>query len=125
MDLLGENLTHVLVVDFLKRFKALADADRIHFYDRDSTIATLTHLGVTFKQAKAAIMGLRVSNYYRGIGTPRKRADEEICEFGIEGLGIPVYVKLEIDNKRKKAFCISFHVAKWQMEYPLADKEER
>lgn len=80
---------------------------------------TLAWLGITPKQARAIVLGLEPSNYYRSISLEPNERGEELCEFGVEVEGQEVYVKLMIDNATQRAVCVSFHIPRW----PLSSSE--
>lgn len=114
-----EEVTRALVANFLKRFKGIAVDDRVIFVERESWKATLTWLGITPRQATEAVIALEVSDYFKGTPFTEDPRGKETCEFGCTVLNEEVYVKLQIDNKRNKAICISFHIPKWSMKYPV------
>lgn len=114
-----EEVSRALVANFLKRFKGIAVDDRVIFVDRESWKQTLTWLGITPRQATEVVMALEVSNYFKGTPFTEDPRGKETCEFGCRVLNEEVYVKLQIDKKRNKAICISFHIPKWPMKYPL------
>jgi len=114
-----EEVTRALVADFFKRFKGIAAEDRVIFVDRESWRDTLTWLRITPRQASEVVMALEVSDYFRGTPFTEDPKGKETCEFGCRVLNEEVYVKLQIDKKRNKAICMSFHIPKWPMEYPL------
>jgi len=89
------------------------------FVERESWKATLAWLGITPRQATEAVIALEVSDYFKGTPFTEDPRGKETCEFGCRVLNEEVYVKLQIDNKRNKAICFSFHIPKWPMEYPL------
>ena len=119
LSVVREKVTRALIADFLKRFKGIAVDDRVIFVDRESWKATLTWLGITPRQATEVVMALKVSDYFKGIPFTEDPRGKETCEFGCTVLNQEVYVKLQIDKKRNRAICISFHIPKWPMEYPL------
>ena len=120
-----EEVTRALIANFLKRFKGIAVDDRVIFVDRESWKATLTWLRITPRQAAEVVMALEVSDYFKGTPFTKHSRGKETCEFGCTVLNQEVYVKLQIDKKRNKAICISFHIPKWPMKYPLGKGGEQ
>lgn len=120
-----EDVTRALIANFLKRFKGIAVDDRVIFVDRESWKATLTWLRITPRQATEVVIALEVSDYFKGTPFTKDPRGKETCEFGCTVLNQEVYVKLQIDKKRNKAICISFHIPKWPMKYPLGKGGEQ
>jgi hypothetical protein len=116
---LKEAVTRALVSDFLKRFKKIAAEDHVIFVDRKSWKETLTWLRITPHQANEEVMALEVSDYYKGNPYNADPNGKETCEFGQTVLNEEVYIKLQIDKRHNKAICMSFHIPKWPMKYPL------
>ena len=124
MDTAEKKRTRALVVDFLKSFQKLAAKDRVHFKNRSKNLDSMAELGLTPMLAEPMLLELDVCDYYKGMSQETGDPSKRVCEFGINCLGEVVYIKLAIDKKRQKAFCISFHVAEREMQHPLSEPLE-
>lgn len=124
MDTAEKRRTRSLVADFLKSFQELATKDRVHFKNRSKNLDSMAELGLTPMLAEQMILELDVCDYYKGISQETGDPSEEVCEFGVNHLGEAVYIKLAIDKKRQKAFCISFHFPEREMQHPLSEPLE-
>lgn len=113
-------LDRMAIVDFLSRFKAIASEHGLTVLERKNHKTTLTELGILPSQAREAILGLTIENYYKGIGLG-DRDGEEVCEFGTFLAGRELYIKLMIDNLHHKAICFSFHFAERDIVHPFAN----
>jgi hypothetical protein len=121
---IGRQLQRKLVADFLKRFKELATqkgGSGMLIWDRDSYVSTQYFLGITDAQAREAVLALQPDDYYRGVENLVSDDGEETCEFGIDSFPPhQIYVKLHIRRgARNRAICMSFHIAKHSIDYPL------
>lgn len=115
MGSFGDKLERELVVEFLRRVKALANNGRLHFVNREENKRSLTYLGIKYRHAREIILNLTVKDYAHGVGIEAEHENEEKCVFGVYVNGELVYIKLVIDNDQDRAKCISFHIAKWDM----------
>lgn len=114
-----------LVRDFLLEFKKTAMLRGIDLVPRNDTLITLSHLGLTKKNAKDCILALSVENYSKGPIPDDKGREGDLWEFGCVVKGQEIYVKLKVANvgSEKIAKCISFHIPVYPINYPLNGSE--
>ncbi len=97
---------------FLTKAKNLIVAGEYDFVPRSRNLRALAERGLTIANAKIEILGLMVSDYYKG---PKRDFDRnqngDIWEFKKSVDGEQFYVKLKIQNQNGKDVlkCISFH----------------
>lgn len=112
---------------FLNEFKEKAKVFGIVYNeDKGENRQTLFDLELFGSKRDQYIMNLRVEDYYQGPG--ENDYDEEegsVWMFGIgikkrgRGKRIPIYIKIFITKtKGASNYCISFHVAKFEMLFP-------
>lgn len=105
---------------FLLDFKDTVTAGSgVYLIPRDANRQTLKYLGLTKNNLEEILLGLTILDYCKGPDADRDQAGE-IWVFGKEIEGENVYIKLKVaDVKGKKiAKCISFHIAKYELNYP-------
>jgi hypothetical protein len=108
------------VRDFLLEFKQVATAGSgIDIVPRAETRPTLARLGLTRVNLEEILLGLSVTDYCQGPEPDRDRPSN-VWIFGCEIEGHEVYIKLKVAQAGEKriAKCISFHVARYPLEYP-------
>jgi hypothetical protein len=108
------------VRDFLLEFKQVATAGSgIDIVPRAETRPTLARLGLTRVNLEEILLGLSVTDYCQGAEPDRDRPGN-VWIFGCEIEGHEVYIKLKIAQAGEKriAKCISFHIARYPLEYP-------
>lgn len=106
---------------FLKNFKEIVtDGRGLDFVNRQENLKSLLDLGLTRKNAEHEILGLSVSDYCSGPEPDQDRGGS-MWMFGKTIGAKEVYIKLKIAGVGdvKIAKCISFHVAKYPLCYPL------
>jgi len=86
----------------------------------NENLASLLGLGLTKKNAEHEILSLSVSHYCSG-PDPDQDREGNIWVFGKNIRESEVYIKLKIAGVDgvKIAKCISFHIAKCPLGYPL------
>jgi hypothetical protein len=108
------------VQQFLNDFKQKARTfGGIYYYPRKINTDTLLALGITSEMRKDFIMNLSATDYYKG---PTKDEDPQIpdfYEFGLTIKGQEVYIKLSLGIFSKTPHCMSFHISKHPIKYPL------
>lgn len=113
------------VKQFLLDFKkAATTSSGIDLVPRRGNMLTLSYLGITKKNLEEILLGLSVADYCKGPIQDDSKPGE-LWEFGKDMDGQEVYIKLKVVKELNLAKCISFHVAKYPMQYPLKpnDKE--
>ncbi len=112
---------------FLKELKEIASKERgIDVVSRRENIENLAQLGLTKKNRNEEIMTLSLADYYKGPESDTDRPGD-VWVFGKLIGGKEVYIKLKIArvNDKKIAKCISFHVAKYPLDYPYKEKNTK
>jgi len=86
---------------------------------RKSIRPTLLKLGLTKQNVEEILLSLSVKDYCKGPEDDRDRPGE-LWFFGKNIKGCDIYIKLKVAciDGSKIAKCISFHEAKWPLEYP-------
>jgi hypothetical protein len=108
------------VRDFLLEFKQVTTrGSGIDIVPRADTRQTLAYIGLTKANLEEILLGLSVTDYCQGPETDRDRPGN-VWIFGREIEGHEVYIKLKVAQAGEKqiAKCISFHIAKYPLEYP-------
>lgn len=91
---------------------------------RQENMETLIELGLNYKFVKDELLGLLPQNYSEG---PKKDlneelfVDESVWIFGKVIQKKEIYIKLKIreNDNQEEVVCISFHIAKYPMNYPF------
>ncbi|MGB7932046.1 MAG: hypothetical protein WCH04_07440 [Gammaproteobacteria bacterium] len=108
------------VRDFLLEFKqVVTGGSGIDIVPRAETKPTLVRLGLTKTNLEEILLGLSVTDYCQGPVPDRDRSGN-VWIFGREIEGHEVYIKLKVAQAGHKriAKCISFHIARYPLEYP-------
>ncbi|GMT39897.1 MAG: hypothetical protein IEMM0001_0632 [bacterium] len=105
---------------FLFDFKgAVTAGSGVYLIPRDANRQTLNYLGLTKRNLEEILLDLTVLDYCKG---PKDDRDQpgEIWEFGKNVKDEDIYIKLKVAevNGKKIAKCISFHIAKYKLQYP-------
>jgi hypothetical protein len=106
---------------FLMEFKqAITGKSGVYLVPRTDTLATLEYLGLTKKNLEEILLSISVRDYCSGPEADRDRVGE-IWIFGRQLQGHEIYIKLKVATVagKKIAKCISFHIAKYPLSYPL------
>ncbi|MFH1368611.1 MAG: hypothetical protein ABII64_05755 [Elusimicrobiota bacterium] len=107
------------VTEFLQQFKTFQTKKLVFFGNRKINIDTLTYLGLTVKDIEENIQQLTYKNYCSGPEDDRDNPGHKIWEFGVEISIFKIYIKLSDDFSFNYAKCISFHIPKYELEFPL------
>lgn len=100
------------ILAFLERVKRLISVGKYDFVPRRKNMQALAQHGLTIADAKTEILGLVVSDYYKG---PKQDLDPnrhgDIWEFKKQVDGIQFYVKVKIiqENGEDVLKCLGFH----------------
>jgi hypothetical protein len=113
------DLSQLKIALFLKEFKQLVQEGNLYVVNRLEHQKSLVDLGLTKEACKVEILGLSVTDYCMGPQPDKDRAGD-IWVFGKKIEGQEVYIKLKIAQvgPHKIAKCISFHAAKFPLDYP-------
>lgn len=110
-----EEITH-----FLKEFKRYAQK-QCTFIPRQKNVLTMSYLGITVKEAKQIILQLTYVQYCDGPQDDRDNPGHNVWEFGVCITNHELYIKLSDDFTGDVAKCLSFHIAKQDLLYPLRE----
>lgn len=100
------------ITDFLAKVKNLLSAGKYDFVPRRKNMQALAQHGLTITDAKNEILGLMISDYYKG---PKQDLDSnrlgDIWEFkkNIDGMKFYVKVKIVQENGEDILKCLGFH----------------
>lgn len=109
---MGSQIGTAEIAVFLENAKKLLSAGKYDFVPRRKNMQALAQHGLTIADAKEEILGLMVSDYYKG---PKRDLDPDrpgdIWEFKKKVDGIPFYVKVKIvqENGENILKCLGFH----------------
>lgn len=122
---MGEE-NHQAIVDFLTEFKdSVVNGRGLDIVPREENKQTLIALGFTAKNRYDEIIGLTVCDYCEGPLKDRDRPGSVWC-FGKQVNEKEIYIKLKLVEIEgvKVAKCLSFHIAKYPLNYPYRKYEE-
>jgi len=85
---------------------------------RSTDKANLTELGISFAEAKYIIKTLKPENYVSGPNQDHLVSEQQVFVFGYDYNEIELYIKLTI-RILDDLFIMSFHEAKYKLEYPF------
>ena len=109
-DIVGNQTGTADIVAFLEEAKKLVVSGKYDFVPRRKNMQSLARYGLTIADAKEEILGLVISDYYKG---PKQDFDRPgvIWEFKKNIDGIQFYVKIKIvqENEEKLLKCLGFH----------------
>ena len=111
----------IQVAVFLKEFKSIVTRGRgLLVIPRKTNRDTLIELSINKRIRIIEILSLSKENYCNG-PKPDKDMPGDIWEFGKVINGVEVYIKLKIADAacERIAKCISFHKAKFPLDFPL------
>ena len=113
------------VAKFLKNAKSLISNGDVFIAKRTTNLQDIVEIGLSMDGVKQELLDLSVEDYSKG-PEPDRDFPGEVWVFGKEILGHEVYIKIKIDQraKHKKVTCISFHIAKYELENPLKDNDK-
>ncbi|MDR8389903.1 hypothetical protein NC796_02055 [Aliifodinibius sp. S!AR15-10] len=108
------------VQQFLKRFKQKVKTWRIVFLDdRSKNTQALLDLEITPKERKDILLKLEVEDYSEGPKPDEFDWGSNLWVFGKIVKNEEVYIKITLGKESKPVICISFHIAEYEMNYPL------
>ncbi|KAF0250293.1 MAG: hypothetical protein FD167_315 [bacterium] len=108
--------TVIQVTKFLVEFKKSIDNTGLELIPRRVNLDTIARLGLTVKQVRDLIQGLKYSNYSSGPELDHDGSNGEIWVFGYNLTGEMLYIKLKLSGNRAK--CLSFHKAELNLSLP-------
>ena len=117
----NDNATKEEVFAFLKEFKERARIFGIKYVDeKPNNVDTLNILEITAKDRDNYVLSLSTEDYSQGPDKNDYPNQNDVWVFGKFIKGKEVYIKLFINIiQNQPNICISFHIAKYQMSYPL------
>lgn len=111
---------------FLREVKRLIKDDNGDFEvaDRDETQETLTKLGIMPERVEEEVLELTIENYSKGPEENKSRNgknNSKIWVFGKMVCDIEIYIKFSLTQTKKftKCICVSFHEARYPLQYPF------
>ncbi len=111
------------VEKYLKELKQKIEIFGILIWDnRDKNRQALLDLEITPKQRVDMIVKLGFMDYVEGPLEEKIYGILPMWVFGITIKGTEVYIKVSMGRENSKAVCISFHIAEYQLNYPLKTK---
>lgn len=111
----------VLIEAYLEKVRLYIEKDEYTFERRD--MENLTYLGISYKTALDIIKNLTYECYVSGPEQDHLYEEQDIFVFGELHEEIELYIKLTF-RKRDDLFIMSFHKAKYKMEYPLKNRRK-
>lgn len=111
----------VLIDMYLERVRQYIEKGEYTFERRD--MENLTQLGISYKAAIDIIKNLTYECYVSGPEPDHLYEEQDIFVFGDFHEEFELYIKLTF-RKRDDLFIMSFHEAKYEMKYPLKNREE-
>ena len=118
-------LQREIVRNVLIKIKNLiAKGNYIFLGNRKKNFETLLELGLKYSHVKQDILSLTPKEYSEGPLLDKDQINYKDEFFWIFGKNIQnklIYIKLKIrkTNKYEEAVCMSFHIAEYQMKFPL------
>ena len=91
--------------------------------DRKKNMNTLAELEINASQMKEDILTLKPTNYCSGPTKETLNHGDDMWVFGKKIKGQEIYIKITLGGYNNPTLCISFHIAKYKMEYPFYDKK--
>ncbi len=112
---------------FLKEFKERAQLFGIVYVDsKPNNIDTLTALDITLNDRRKYVLSLNMEDYCQGPDKNDYPGQKDVWVFGKQIKGQEVYIKIFINAKPNQPnVCISFHIAKYKLTYPLKTQEDK
>jgi len=102
----------------------VAKGNYIFLGNRKENFETLLELGLKYSHVKQEILSLTPKEYSQGPLLDKDQINYKNESFWIFGKKIQnklIYIKLKIrkTNDHEEAVCMSFHIAEYQMKFPL------
>ncbi|NOZ36016.1 MAG: toxin [Chlorobi bacterium] len=112
------------VEKFLKDFKAKMDFWGIVFRDdRGKNSQTLLDLEITPNKRKEVLKKLEIKDYSEGPLEDKLNKGPDMWVFGKTIKNREIYIKITMGMLNNNVICISFHVAEFNINYPLKNPE--
>jgi hypothetical protein len=108
------------VENFLKEFKGKMKIwDVLFRSDRDSNIQALADLDIRPIDRKKVLEKLKSTDYSEGPLEEKLHGGSKMWVFGKDINKQEVYIKITVGSANQQVICISFHKAKFKMNFPL------
>jgi len=108
------------VESFLNEFKAkMKICDVLFRSDRDSNIQALADLDIRPIDRKKVLEKLKSTDYSEGPLEEKLHGGSNMWVFGKDINKQQVYIKITMGSANRQVICISFHKAKFKMNFPL------
>jgi len=108
------------VESFLNEFKAKMKIwDVLFRSDRDSNIQALADLDIRPIDRKKVLEKLKSTDYSEGPLEEKLHGGSNMWVFGKDINKQQVYIKITMGSANRQVICISFHKAKFKMNFPL------
>ncbi|MDP3919309.1 MAG: hypothetical protein Q8R76_00670 [Candidatus Omnitrophota bacterium] len=112
------------IAAFLKAFKSFAvRPGGWTLVPRRKNLESIMEMGITIPQVKAAILGLKVTDYSSGPEADRDRQGINVWVFGAKMNADGIYIKLSDNFRGDQAKCLSFHKAEFPIRKPFKESE--
>lgn len=105
------------IKQFLDEFKANMNLFGILYANRDKNTQTLVDLEITPKFRDDVLLNLKIVDYCEGPLKNDQFGSSPMWVFGAEIKKNEIYIK--ITCLPTKAFCISFHISEYPLNYPF------
>ena len=111
------------VENFLEEFKGKMKIWDILFRaDRDSNMQALADLDIRPIDRKKVLEKLKSTDYSEGPLEETLHGGSKMWVFGKDINKQQVYVKITMGSANRQVICISFHRAKFKMNFPLINR---
>jgi hypothetical protein len=108
------------VSQFLKDFKyKLEFYGAIYLDNRLKNTQSLFELGITTARRTEILRSLEISDYSEGPLEETIYGGSDMWVFGKHVNDNEVYIKITMGKFNQNVLCISFHIAEFEMKYPL------
>ena len=113
--------------EFLRQARELLAQGRVIFVSRRENLLWIEELEITIEQVYEVLGLLSVNNYCARPEEDRDRIATFLWKFGRTIEKRETYIKLKIEEsaKGKVLKCLSFHLARFALEYPFASPTAR
>lgn len=113
------------VEKFLKEFGIKMKIFSIFFRDeRPKNLQTLLDLEITKNERRRIIENLQIANYVEGPLNDDLYGIASMWVFGSKLKETEIYIKISLGKPNQRVICISFHTAKYPLNYPFKTKQE-
>ena len=114
------------VAQFLNDWQTVAACQKPYIQAREENLKVLKELGLTYTDQWELLKNLSIEDYVDGPEPDRDRPGY-VWIFGVFIGGAEIYIKVKLVEYKpldshqlvRQALCISFHVAKYPLTYPL------